>query len=120
MKRLLFAFFVLALPAFAFAEGKTHIETDGRECGECHIDQARAWYDGKHGVMNVKCVVCHGSPEENFTANPGVSRCMGCHGEQVDQAMMKKSKSGSACFSCHDNHLLTVKTPFHTKGGGQP
>ena len=30
------------------------------------ISDRGRWQDGKHGVMGVKCVVCHGSTDKNF------------------------------------------------------
>ena len=118
----LISFILLLLPAAAIAREKTHIPTqEDQECSECHGDQSKAWFDGKHGLMDVKCVVCHGSPEKNFAAKPDNTRCRGCHGEQVDQVMKKTAKAEKTCFPCHDHHTLAVKTapktPFHAKGG---
>ncbi|PKN16766.1 MAG: hypothetical protein CVU68_11225, partial [Deltaproteobacteria bacterium HGW-Deltaproteobacteria-3] len=47
--------------------------------------------------MNVKCIVCHGSTEKNFTASPGLGACRGCHAEQVAQAQKSKGKEGKSC-----------------------
>ncbi len=125
MNRLIVFLLVFLLPAAAGLAGeKKHIETEGQECSECHADQAQAWLSGTHGIMNVKCVVCHGSTEGAFVAKPGDLRCRGCHGELVAQAMKMKSPQEKNCFPCHDHHTLTVKpgtkTPFHAKGGNQP
>ena len=118
------AFIMLIFPAAAGAKEKTHVATsEEQECSECHADQEKVWFEGKHGLMNVKCVVCHGSPDKNFTPKPGVTRCRGCHGEQVEQAMKKGAKE-KTCVPCHEHHSLSVKagtkTPFHVKGGNQP
>ncbi len=123
MKRLIALIFILLfLPATTGAKEKTHVATaEDQECSECHADQEKAWFEGKHGLMNVKCVVCHGSPDKNFTPNPDITRCRGCHGEQVDQAMKKTVQAEKTCSPCHDHHSLVVKTvpktPFHAKGG---
>lgn len=120
--------FILLLPpaaAVAIAKENTHMPApEDQDCAECHADQGTAWYNGKHGLMDVKCVVCHGSLEKNFTASPDNTRCRGCHGEQVDQVKKKTAKAEKTCFPCHDHHTLAVqtapKTPFHALGGKQP
>lgn len=123
MKRLLLVVLLIALPLAAAAAGKTHMKTDSRDCSECHGNQEKIWLEGKHGLMNVKCVVCHGSPEENFTAKPGLARCRGCHGEQV--ADVKKKLPETNCFFCHDNHTVRLKSGaadragFHGQGGAK-
>ncbi len=120
MKKAIILFLMMSMPLAVIAKEKTHIPTDNQECSDCHAEQAQVWLNGKHGLMNVKCVVCHGSPEENFAANPGINRCRGCHGEQVDQAAKRTAKAEKTCFPCHDRHSLDVKnapkTPFHAKG----
>lgn len=116
---------VLALPFSVQAKEKKHVRTDGQECSECHGGEADAWGGGKHGLMNVKCVVCHGSPEEDFTARPGIYKCRGCHGEKVADVERRLPKQQRTCFRCHDNHLVTVKTEavaksgFHREGGAR-
>jgi len=100
---------------------KGHIKTDGQECSMCHAGEDSAWQSGKHGLMNVKCVVCHRSTDANFIAKPGIDRCAGCHGELVDQLKRMPAAAHTTCFTCHDNHSLTVKNqpprPFHDQGG---
>lgn len=124
MKRLivLMGLCLLMQPQAVLAEAGKHPAIPGsQECGECHGDQEKAWFDGKHGLMNVKCIVCHGSTEKNFTASPGLGACRGCHAEQVAQAQKSKGKEGKSCFPCHDPHAVTVQggaaTPYHTQGG---
>jgi predicted CXXCH cytochrome family protein len=122
MRKLMVLLLLLILPAAAGAAGKKHVKTSAdQECSECHVDQARVWLEGAHGLMGVKCVVCHGSPEENFVSKPDITRCRGCHDEEVEQVAKKKVKAEKTCFPCHDRHSLVVKTapiaPFHAKGG---
>lgn len=123
MKRILWIVLALALPLAAIAANKAHIKTEGQECGECHANQEQVWLEGKHGLMNVKCVVCHGSPDENFTFKPGLPRCRGCHAEQVLDVEKKLAPKDRTCFLCHENHAVTVKTSakdksgFHGQGG---
>ena len=123
MKKLfLIMLLVIAVPTIAAAKApKGHMKTNNQECSECHASEAAVWLNGQHGLMNVKCVICHGSTEKNFTAKPDLNRCNGCHGEIVEQ--VKHMPAGQKnCFPCHDNHSLAVKnppttTPFHVKGG---
>jgi hypothetical protein len=120
--------FVLAVLAPALvpaAAAKKHApESAGRDCSECHASQAQAWESGAHGLMNVKCVVCHGSPEENFSVKPAVNRCRGCHGDMVADVEGKLPAKQRTCFLCHDNHTVAVKeaaarekSGFHREGG---
>jgi hypothetical protein len=103
------------------AAGKHPATPENQECGECHADQEKIWFDGKHGLMNVKCIVCHGATDKNFTNRPGLAACRGCHADEVAQAQQAKKKEGKSCFSCHDHHALTVTAafakPYHAKGG---
>jgi len=125
MKRILFVLLALVLPIAAVAAGKAHMKTDGQDCEECHVDQAKIWLDGKHGLMNVKCVVCHGSPEVNFRAKPGIDRCRGCHGDAVLSVQKQLPAKEQTCFLCHEHHTVAVKesakkrTGFHGQGGGK-
>jgi len=113
---------MIALPSIVAAKApKGHMKTDNQECSECHAAAATAWLNGPHGLMTVKCVICHGSTEKNFTAKPGLNRCNGCHGEIVEQVKRMPTAGPKTCFPCHDNHSLSVKNPtakpFHVKGG---
>lgn len=118
MKRLITLLLILTMPAIAIAKENVHIETPvDQECYECHGTQMQVWQDGKHGLMNVKCVVCHGSTDKNFVAKPDIYRCRGCHGEKVMDVENKLPKKVQSCFLCHDHHALTNK--FHEKGGKQ-
>lgn len=123
MKRILLILLALALPIAAAAAGKPHMKTDNKDCVECHSTQEQVWLDGKHGLMNVKCVVCHGSPEENFSPKSTMERCRGCHAEKVADVEKKLSAKERSCFLCHENHLVTVKATakiksgFHQEGG---
>ena len=116
MKKLIILIVVLVLPAAVLAKAKTHIKTsEDQECYECHGTQMQTWQDGKHGLMNVRCVVCHGSTEKNFTAKPDIYKCRGCHGEKVSDVEKRLPKAVQSCFLCHDHHAVTMK--FHDKGG---
>ena len=103
------------------AAGKHPATPENQECGECHAGQEKTWFNGKHGLMGVKCIVCHGATDQNFTSKPGIAACLGCHADQVAQARKAGKKEGKSCFPCHDQHALTVQGgsagPYHAKGG---
>lgn len=116
MKRLIAFLVILCLPVYAAALEKKHIKTsEDQECSECHTNQTELWNSGKHGLMNVKCVVCHGSPENNFHAKPGIDRCRGCHGEKVADVEKKLAPRERKCTLCHELH--SVKSKFRGDGG---
>lgn len=116
-------FLMFAIAAVPVSAGKPHMKTEGQECAECHNSQEQVWLNGKHGLMNVKCVVCHGSPEETFTAKPGITKCRGCHSDKVMDVEKKLMGKERTCFLCHDNHTVAVKAAassksgFHVQGG---
>lgn len=125
MKKIVLIVLALVLPIAAAAASKQHMKTAGQDCEECHVDQEKIWMDGKHGLMGVKCVVCHGSPEVNFAAKPGLARCRGCHGDEVASVQKKLPAKEQTCFLCHEHHTVAVKesaksrTGFHGQGGGK-
>ncbi len=123
MKYLLVALLALVLPTVASGADKTHREGLDQDCAECHEDQEKSWLNGKHGLMNVKCVVCHGAPEVNFTAAPGPDRCVGCHADAVADVRKKLPAKEQSCFFCHENHTAGVKesakSGFHGEGGAR-
>jgi len=107
---------ILITTSAVIAKEKKHIKTsEDQECSECHGAQMQVWQDGKHGLMNVKCIVCHGSTDKNFTPKPDIYKCRGCHEEKVADVKKNLSKGIKTCFICHDHHSLTTK--FHAKGG---
>ena len=111
--------FVILLPTISLAAAqKKHpsVPVD-QECSDCHSGQTQAWQDGKHGLMNVKCMVCHGPADKNFIAGTDIYKCRGCHGEQVKDVEGKLPAKARSCFLCHDHH--SVKAVFHSKGGKQ-
>lgn len=115
---LLFFFLVPSLlyaPA-ADAKGKKHIDiAPDQECADCHTAEAEKWMGGKHGLMNVKCVICHDSSEKSMAAKKDIYKCRGCHGEKVKDIEEKFPAKSRNCFMCHDYHSVTVS--FHSKGG---
>lgn len=120
MKRLviflIISLMAIPLPLIAKDKKTGHIKTaEYQECSECHTSEKELWDTGKHGLMNVKCVVCHGSTYKNFTAKPDIYKCSGCHSEKVADVEKKLLPKQKTCFLCHDAHSVAAK--FHTKGG---
>lgn len=117
----------LVVPSAAMAAAKKHPrEAIGQECTECHTNQEKIWEAGKHGLMGVKCVVCHGSPEKNFVPKPALTRCRGCHSDQVRQVATARNPKERTCFRCHDHHSVAASeaavkqsSGFHRQGGAQ-
>lgn len=110
----------LALGAAPLKKGKpVHPQVDASEaCDVCHRDVTPdivdAWYASRHGLMNVKCFVCHGAIGPDFVRRAPLSRCVGCHNDKVE-SLAKPFFKGKDCFSCHAGHELNP----HKIGGGQ-
>ena len=116
MKQLIVIFILLVLPSAVLSAEKKHIKTsEDQECYECHGDVTQVWQDGKHGLMNVKCIVCHGATDKNFVSKPDIYRCRGCHGEKVKDVEDKLPVKIRNCFLCHEPH--SVSNRFHSEGG---
>ena len=108
----------MILPVLALAADKHPAAAGDQECVECHAEQAEVWLSGKHGLMNVKCVVCHGDPETNFVSQPAMVRCRGCHGDQVQDVEKKRAADKQSCFLCHDHHTVAPKAAAATDHKG--
>lgn len=116
MKKVMILLLIVVLPLAVAAKEKQHAKTAlDQDCSECHGAQAQAWQNGKHGLMNVSCAVCHGSTEKNFVAKPDMERCAGCHGEIVREVQKRLPPKARSCYLCHDPHAVTLR--FHAKEG---
>ena len=101
-----------------------HPEVEGAvtadACDVCHKevtpDVYGDWYESQHGLLNIKCFVCHGSTGEDFTKNPAADRCVGCHADQVETMAVPFMKD-KGCFTCHPAHALMVHLPMAVEGG---
>ena len=113
---LVFGLIMVLAPAMALSASKKHPQVSvEQECEECHDSEGKVWLEGKHGLMNVKCGVCHGGLDKTFNAKPDIYRCRGCHADKVADVEKKLPKQSRNCFLCHDRHSVTVK--FHSEGG---
>jgi NAD-dependent SIR2 family protein deacetylase len=89
------------------------------DCVSCHTKTtakvAQDWQESKHGVMLVKCVVCHGEPDGKgsipFSAKPDpMLICARCHDPAI-KVMVSKFGENLDCNTCHPNH----QNPQHGK-----
>lgn len=101
---------IASLAADAPQKPEHPVDTAGSlNCIECHKDETPQvytdWYDGDHGLNNVKCVVCHGSAGADFVITPDASRCVACHADQV-VPITDGPLAGKSCFDCHSSHRL--------------
>ncbi len=87
------------------------------DCYTCHAKTtpvvAQDWKDSKHGVLLVKCVVCHGEPNGKgsipFAAKPSAKEiCARCH-EPAMNRMVQKYGELMSCDPCHPRH----QNPMH-------
>ncbi len=82
------------------------------DCVTCHerttAEITQDWKESKHGIMLVKCVVCHGEPDGTgavpFAAKPDPERiCSQCH-DPAMKSMTEKYGELLDCNTCHPHH----------------
>lgn len=92
-------------------------------CVDCHKKVtpkiAEDWKSGKHGVMLVKCFVCHGQPDEEgsvpFAVDPDVDAiCRKCHDPAINKMQVKYGLEAE-CNSCHPYHHNSLHHKAYTK-----
>lgn len=100
-------------------EAAKHLDAPEKyaDCLSCHtkttVKVAQDWKESKHGVMLVKCVVCHGQPDGKgsipFSAKPDpMDICARCHDPAIKR-MVAKYGVKPDCNSCHPYH----QNPMH-------
>ncbi len=118
---LVLAFFLyleLAFPKVR-CEAFKHVEDPEKyaDCTSCHLkvtaQVTQDWFESKHGVNLVKCVVCHGQPDGKgaipFAAKPNAKEiCARCHAPAMDR-MTAKFGTDLDCNTCHPRH----QNPMH-------
>lgn len=95
------------------ARGKHLVAPDSAaDCYECHKKAtprvAQDWLESKHGVVLMKCFVCHGEPDGKgsvpWAVNPNPQTvCRKCH-EPAMQQMERKYGLKPDCNRCHPQH----------------
>jgi formate-dependent nitrite reductase cytochrome c552 subunit len=97
-------------------------------CITCHAERTprivKEWESGQHGLVLVKCFVCHGSTGKDFTEHAGVARCGACHDAEVASLAPVRAKFGAKakaadCFSCHEPHTLAAREGGESPHGAQ-
>lgn len=92
------------------------VPEDQSDCYPCHKKTtpkaAQDWYESKHGMILVKCYVCHGQPDGKgavpFTATPSVATvCQRCHAPAID-LMQSKFGVRDQCETCHMFHTSSL------------
>lgn len=93
------------------------------DCYECHKKVtpkvAQDWFESKHGVILVKCFVCHGQPDQKgsipFAAKPDIDLvCKRCH-EPAIVRMENKFGLGAKCYDCHPLHQNSMHHDAYKK-----
>lgn len=93
------------------------------DCYACHVKAtpkvAQDWYESKHGVMLVKCFVCHGEPDGKgsvtYAKDPDVDTvCRKCHDPAIKR-MEAKFGLGLSCNQCHPYHQNSIHHSAYTK-----
>lgn len=110
---LFFTYISYAFPKVR-CEAVTHLESPEQvsDCYECHLKAtpkvSQDWLESKHGIMLVKCVVCHGQPDGKgsipWAVNPDVeTTCRKCHDPGIKK-MEAKYGLRLSCDECHPFH----------------
>jgi hypothetical protein len=132
----LIIFFVLAASCYGYYQSafpevrceyglKDHLESpdSASDCYTCHVKStpkiAQDWYESKHGVMLVKCFVCHGQPDGKgsipYAVNPDVNTtCRKCHDPSIKK-MEEKYGIEPQCNTCHPFHNNSLHHKAYTK-----
>ena len=106
-------------------EFATHLESpdDTADCFECHIKAtpkiAQDWYESKHGVILVKCFVCHGQPDGKgsvpYAVDPDVNAtCRKCHDPSINR-MEHTYGLKLNCNKCHPFHQNSLHHKAYVK-----
>lgn len=119
-----FIYFSIAFPEVR-CEAAKHLESPetASDCFECHIKAtpkiAQDWYESKHGVILVKCFVCHGQPDGKgsvpYAIDPDVdTTCRKCHDVSI-QKMEAKYGLEPKCNDCHPFHNNSLHHEAYVK-----
>ncbi len=107
-----FMYINLAFPKVRCEGAHLKVPDQYADCITCHTKTtamvAKDWTDSKHGVMLVKCVVCHGEPDGKgsipFMVKPDpMVICSRCHDPAI-KVMISKYGENLDCNSCHPHH----------------
>ncbi len=119
-----FIYFRTAFPEVRCDAAK-HLDSpdSAADCFTCHLKAtpkvAQDWYESKHGVVLVKCFVCHGQPDGKgslpYTVSPDVdTTCRKCHDTSI-RNMEAKYGLQLKCVECHPFHQNSLHHKAYVK-----
>ncbi len=107
------------------AKGVKHLTApdSAADCYECHKlvtpRVAQNWMESKHGVVLMKCFVCHGEPGGQgsvpFTVEPDPAICAKCHDPAMQRMKDKFGVKAKDCYSCHPFHQNSLHHDAYSK-----
>ncbi len=121
-----FLYLNLAFPGFRCEGAKVkhgEVPEDSSDCYVCHKKAtpktAQDWYESKHGMILVKCYVCHGQPDGQgavpFSAKPSVEVvCQRCHAPAIER-MATRFGVRDRCETCHQFHMNSLHHEAYAK-----
>jgi hypothetical protein len=119
-----FIYFNIAFPKVR-CDAIKHLDSPdtASDCLTCHLKAtpkiAQDWQESKHGVMLVKCFVCHGQPDGKgsvpYAIDPDVNAtCRKCHDPSMKK-MIAKYGLDPECNTCHPFHQNSLHHEAYTK-----
>ncbi len=119
---ILVIWYYLAFPRVRCAAKHLEAPDAVADCYACHQKAtpkvAQDWYESKHGLMLVKCYVCHGQPDGKgavpFAVTPEVRICRECHDVSVS-SMVHNYGLEASCVSCHPFHQNSIHHRAYVK-----
>jgi len=120
-----FGYYKSAFPETRCEYGLEHLESpdSASDCYSCHVKATpkvtQDWYESKHGVMLVKCFVCHGQPDGkgsvSYAVDPDVNTtCRKCHDPSIKK-MEEKYGLEPECNDCHPFHNNSLHHKAYVK-----
>ncbi len=94
------------------------------DCYECHKKAtpkiANDWRESKHGVVLMKCFVCHGQPDGKgsvpWSVNPDPKAvCQKCHDPAMKRMAEKYGMESADCNRCHPFHQNSLHHKAYSK-----
>ncbi len=117
--------FIFCLSTFASSKGVKHLVApdSAADCYECHKKVtpriAQNWQESKHGVVLMKCFVCHGEPGGEgsvpFRVSPDPALCAKCHDPAMQRMKAKFGVKYRDCYSCHPFHQNSLHHDAYSK-----
>ncbi len=121
---------ILGLTAtVSLSKGVKHLiaPDSAADCYECHKLAtpriAQNWMESKHGVVLLKCFVCHGEPGGEgsvpFSVSPDPAICAKCHDPAMQRMKAKFGVKEKDCYSCHPFHQNSLHHDAYSKSASK-